>query len=167
MLRGRIENCQALIHIAGMRYGAEPDPATLPPGTARRGFTQMEYDIGRTLQRERGDHGFRVYTFVCPPDFPYDRVGKDGGLLPAEDDTLRRMQKKHRAALLADPHLYEQPADIATIQTRVTALREEVLALRIEQAEVRREVQTTRRFGAWVAAAILIVLARIGYWRGR
>ena len=39
MLRGRIEDCQALIHIAGMRYGAEPDPATLPPGAARRSYT--------------------------------------------------------------------------------------------------------------------------------
>ena len=161
MLRGKIEGCQALIHITGMRYGAEPDPATLPPGTARRSFTQMEYDIGRALQRERGDHGFRVYTFVCPPQFLYDSLGKEGAPLPVEDIALRGMQEQHRAALLADPHLYEQPPDSATIQTRVTALREEVLTLRREEAEVRREVQTTRRSGAWVAAAILLVLAGI------
>ncbi len=165
MLRGKIEGCQALIHITGLRYGAEPDPATLPPRTARRSFTQMEYDIGRALQRERGDHGFRVYTFVCPPHFLYDTVGKDGAPVPVEDIALRGMQEQHRAALLADPHLDEQPPDSVTIQTRVTALREEVLTLRREEADVKREVQTTRRSGAWVAAAILLVLAGIGYWQ--
>ena len=72
MLRGKIEGCQALIHIAGMRYGAEPDPATLPPGTVRRSYTQMEYAIGCQLHEQRGDAGFRVYTFICPEDFPYD-----------------------------------------------------------------------------------------------
>ena len=36
MLREQIESCQALIHIAGARYGPEPDPATLPAGAPRR-----------------------------------------------------------------------------------------------------------------------------------
>ena len=33
MLRGKIGDCQALIHLVGVRYGAEPDPASLPGGT--------------------------------------------------------------------------------------------------------------------------------------
>ena len=44
--RQKIEDCQALIHLVGFRYGAEPDPATLPPGTPPRSYTQLEYDPG-------------------------------------------------------------------------------------------------------------------------
>ncbi|HSH95668.1 MAG TPA: DUF4062 domain-containing protein, partial [Roseimicrobium sp.] len=114
MLRGRIEECQALIHIAGLRYGAEPDPTTRPPGTPRRSYTQMEYEIGRALQRERGDDGFRVYTFVCPADFPYDTpVNKAGEPLAPEAEELRALQEKHRADLLGSAHLHEQPANVA------------------------------------------------------
>src|SRR5262245_62058220 len=72
MLAGKIRACQALIHIAGVRYGAEPDPASVPAGTPRRSYTQLEYDLGRTLAKRRGDKRFRVYTFVCPDGFPYD-----------------------------------------------------------------------------------------------
>ena len=32
MLREKIEDCQGLIHIAGLYYGAEPDPSTLDAG---------------------------------------------------------------------------------------------------------------------------------------
>ena len=35
MLRERISDCQALIHIVGMRYGAEPDPASLRDNSHR------------------------------------------------------------------------------------------------------------------------------------
>ena len=61
MLRGSIEDCQALIHIAGLRYGAEPNPDTLPAGTPRRSYTQIECHVGCQLHAERGDTGFRVY----------------------------------------------------------------------------------------------------------
>lgn len=49
MLRDRISDCQALIHIVGLRYGAEPSSTTLPAGVPRRSYTQMEYHIGRAL----------------------------------------------------------------------------------------------------------------------
>ena len=42
MLRGGLKAFQALIHVVGLRYGAEPDPATLSPGTPRRGYPQMK-----------------------------------------------------------------------------------------------------------------------------
>ena len=59
MLRDRISGCQALIHIVGLHYGAEPNPDTLPRDVPRRSYTQMEYHIGRELQRKRGDKRFR------------------------------------------------------------------------------------------------------------
>lgn len=36
MLRGIMSDCQALIHIARLRYGAEADPTTLPAKVSRR-----------------------------------------------------------------------------------------------------------------------------------
>ena len=44
MLEDKIAQCEAVVHIVGMRYGAEPDPATLPEAEPRRrrSYTQME-----------------------------------------------------------------------------------------------------------------------------
>jgi hypothetical protein len=49
MIEEKIAGCEAVIHIVGIRYGAEPDPSTLPEGAARRSYTQMEADIARKL----------------------------------------------------------------------------------------------------------------------
>ena len=65
MLRAKIGGCQAMIHMVGIRYGFEPNPANRPPNTPRRSYTQMEYHMAKEL-------GLRCYTFVCPEDFPYD-----------------------------------------------------------------------------------------------
>jgi hypothetical protein len=54
MLRAKIADCQALIHIVGFRYGAEPDPTTLPNGVRRRSYTQIEQAIARQLQDQTG-----------------------------------------------------------------------------------------------------------------
>ena len=164
MLRGRIEECQALIHIAGLRYGAEPDPATRPADTTRRSYTQMEYDIGRELQKERGDGRFRVYTFICPHEFPYDTpVDFAGKPMPPEAEEVRVLQEKHRTDLLGSPHLFEQPMSVAALRERVLVLQEQVLKLQNEQREVREEVQKARHWGIWAAAAILLVLAGLGW----
>jgi tetratricopeptide (TPR) repeat protein len=163
MLTEKIEGCHALIHIAGFRYGAEPDPATLPAGTPRRSYTQIEYSIGRELQTNRGEQHFRVYTFVCSTDFPYDEpIIREGGELPKEADDVLALQRVHRQNLLSDPHLYEQPADVATVEASVLSLREQVLALFTEQLEVRQEVRQARRFGLRAVVAILLTLVLVG-----
>ena len=152
MLRGKIEGCQALIHIAGMRYGAEPDPATLPPGTPRRSYTQMEYDLGCQLHGERGDTGFRVYTFICPESFPYDAAAD------AEPEEKQALQRRHRAALIDNPRLYEMPASPDDIRIRVLALQEQVLALEHQQAEVKEEVRGARKSILSVLAVVLVLI---------
>ena len=63
MLRRRIEDCDAVIHLAGLRYGAEP--SGLPPGIPRRSYTQMESHLARELKKP-------VYLFLLPDTFPYD-----------------------------------------------------------------------------------------------
>ncbi|HSI61453.1 MAG TPA: DUF4062 domain-containing protein, partial [Candidatus Saccharimonadia bacterium] len=148
MLRGRIGDCQALIHIVGLRYGAEPDPATLPPGAPRRSYTQMEYDIGRELQAKRGDKRFRVYTFLCPPGFPYD---SDQGAAPEPEDK-QELQRLHRAAFLTNAHLREEPADVARLRERILTLQEEMHQLRTRQTLMARIT---------IAATLAVVLALV------
>ncbi len=153
MLRGKIADCQALIHIVGLRYGAEPDPATLPPGTPRRSYTQMEYDLGCQLHAERGDDGFRVYTFLCPEDFPYDT-----GAAPEPEDK-QHLQRAHRTALMDSPRLYERVHDNTELQARILALREQVLSLLKDQKEVKHEVHRTRSL---ILLLLLLLLLLMG-----
>src|SRR4029078_4684811 len=47
MLRRRISDADAVIHIVGFRFGAEP--ADRPADMPRRSYTQMEYDVAREL----------------------------------------------------------------------------------------------------------------------
>ena len=150
MLRERIAGCQALIHIAGLHYGAEPDVASLPKGAERRSYTQMEFDIGRQLQDRRGDRIFRVYTFVCPEDFPYQSP------TTTQSDEQEALQAKHREQLLSGTVLYETPADADALKARVLALREEVLAL--------QALQDRRSRASLIGiAGIVLALAGIGY----
>ena len=150
MLRERISSCQALIHVVGLRYGTEPNSAKPLAGVPRRSYTQMEYHIGRELQRKRGDKRFRVYTFVCPEDFPYDATAD------AESDEQRELQRRHRAAILEGTALYETPLNPSSLEKRVLALREEVLRLRVAQS---------RRARLTLAGVLFIslALAGIGY----
>src|ERR1700692_1278089 len=41
MIKYKIGGCEAVIHIVGLRFGVEPDPATLPEGASRRSYTQL------------------------------------------------------------------------------------------------------------------------------
>jgi hypothetical protein len=55
MLRRRLHDSDAVIHIVGFRFGAEPNQR--PANAPRRSYTQMEFDIARGLQKP-------VYVFL-------------------------------------------------------------------------------------------------------
>jgi len=159
MLRGKISDCQALIHIAGNRYGAEPDPATLPPGTDRHSYTQMEYHIARQL-------GLRVYTFVLPDTYPYDvPTDSDGQPVPPEAPEKTALQQQHRDFIRKDAHIRYTAANDLELRTHIIALQEKVIGLEQEQVKISAEVKTTRHWGIWATAAILLLLACIGVWQ--
>ncbi|MGR3364952.1 MAG: DUF4062 domain-containing protein, partial [Maritimibacter harenae] len=80
MLRARLAECDAMIHVVGMRYGAEPSERA--PGEPRRSYTQLEVDVAREL-------GLPVYVFVCGPDFPYADC-------EPEPEELQELQRAHR-----------------------------------------------------------------------
>ena len=101
MLEEKIKTCQAVIHIAGQRYGAEDEngePAlrghTYAEG--RRSYTQLEHDIALR-------HGKRLYVFVCADGFPYDPE-------PAEPADKQTLQTDHRHRLLASSHFRNEVA---------------------------------------------------------
>jgi hypothetical protein len=83
MLRAKIGECQAVLHMAGFRFGAEPE--TLPPGAPRRSFTQMEFDAAREL-------GKPIYLFLPEETFPFDPC-------EPEDHERRALQLAHRETL--------------------------------------------------------------------
>jgi hypothetical protein len=139
MLRARIAACDAVIHLAGECYGAEPFERA--PAELRRSYTQMEYDMARELKKP-------VYTFICAPGFPYDTH-------EPEPDDLRARQEAHRAALQARDDLY-QP--IRSAQDLALHVRE--LQTRVEH--LTRDLHQTRSWLGRGVAAVLAALALIG-----
>src|SRR5436190_21257187 len=55
MLRRKLADADAVVHIVGFRFGAEPNQR--PASVLRRSYTQMEFDIAREL-------GKPVYIFL-------------------------------------------------------------------------------------------------------
>ena len=75
LLTARIADCDAVIHLAGEVYGAEPHERSEP----RRSYTQLEYEIARELKKP-------VYVFVYGEEFLYDPH-------EPEDDERRTLQR--------------------------------------------------------------------------
>lgn len=98
MLRRRLHDSEAMIHIVGFRFGAEPNrrPANAP----RRSYTQMEFDIARELQKP-------VYVFLSAEPSVRQPPKPDGQSEDvAEDAEATKLQLAHRAAVQKTNHLY-------------------------------------------------------------
>ncbi len=84
MLRRRLKEADAVIHIVGFRFGAEPKDR--PADKPRRSYTQMEYDIARELEKP-------IYVFLSAD-------GSVGDAQAAgEDAELTALQLAHRQAI--------------------------------------------------------------------
>ena len=103
----KLTDADAVIHIVGFRFGAEPNQR--PSGAPRRSYTQMEFDIARKLEKP-------VYVFfssdasVRQPPTPEEKP---------EDDDVVRLQLEHRAAVQKTNHLYYFFKDIAELRRLV------------------------------------------------
>lgn len=147
-LTHQIEACDAIVHIAGKRYGAEPSPDSLPPGAKRRSYTQLEYDVAKRLKK-------KVFTFICGDDFPYDKCD-------AEPDDKVSLQQAHRAALFDSNDKYEPISTGDQCAERIKQLR-----LQLEELARELAAEQRRQRVAWttVAAALVGLLAiSIGIW---
>ena len=146
MLETRIAQCDAVIHIVGVRYGAEPDPGSVPEGQTRRSYTQMEAEIARKL-------GKKLYVFLCPEDFPYDEES------PSESDEKRELQRAYR----------QQVAERESVHTPVRSREDialKVRELKFELEKLKGAIARDRTRTFAVLAALLIALAAIstGVW---
>jgi hypothetical protein len=65
MLQDLIGRCDAVIHLAGFYYGAEPPER--PPGERRRSYTQIEYDVARELKKP-------LYLFLATENYEPNKL---------------------------------------------------------------------------------------------
>lgn len=132
MLRAKIAASDAVIHIAGICFGAEP--LTRGPKEPRRSYTQLEFDLARELRKP-------LYVFVCSEDFAYDPH-------PAEDELHRELQLAHRAAL----------GTTETLRTKVTSRDELALRVRELQTKVDNLTGELQRARSWMGRGIAVAL---------
>jgi hypothetical protein len=137
MLRARIASSDAVIHLAGECYGAEP--SSRPSSAPRRSYTQLEYDLARELRKP-------LYVFLCGEGFPYDPHAP-------EHDERRELQRAHRAALATSETLRTTVASRDDLAVRVRELQTNVDTLT-------RELQRARWWlGRGMAAGLVLLLA--------
>ena len=161
MIEEKVAGCEAVIQIVGIRYGAEPDPSTLPEGAARRSYTQMEADIARKLEK-------KLYLFVCPEDFPYDQA-------TAESEELQGLQQAYRAEIAKGEILRTEVKDREELGRKVRELQFELEKLKSEIGRNQRRVVLSLvvlllllgGIGAGIWRLPGVVKKEVGYDRGR
>src|SRR6202048_5105680 len=79
-LRSLIAPCDAVIHLAGFHYGAEPPQR--PPVEPRRSYTQIEYDVARELRNP-------LFLFLAAENCEFDDS-------PEQSEEERTLQLAHR-----------------------------------------------------------------------
>jgi hypothetical protein len=107
MLRGLIERCDAVIHVAGFNYGAEPPQS--PLGEGRRSYTQIEYHVAREL-------GKPVYLFLAAENYEPDNR-------TTESEEEKELQLAHRHTIENCGHIYYRFSTHKEIGKRVRELR--------------------------------------------
>ena len=149
MLEERVRGCEAVVHFVGLRYGAEADPATLPPGVGRRSYTQLEADIARRL-------GKKLFVFVCPEDFPYDAC-------EPEPEDKAALQRAYREEIGQRTTLFTHVADRGDVAQRIRELQ-----LGLEQ--IRDRLRGQRRRSLTFACVFVLLLLGLGgavWWNSR
>ena len=107
MLRQLIGRCDAVIHLAGFYYGAEPPQR--PPDQPRRSYTQREYDVAREL-------GKPIYLFLAAKDSETEKT-------PAQTYEEIALQMAHRQAIQACGDIYYEFTGPEELRSRIRELR--------------------------------------------
>jgi len=152
MLREKISDCEAVVHFIGIRYGSEPDPASLPEGTPRRSYTQLEAAIAHEL-------GKKLYVFICPNDFPY-------GGFAEESDERRALQQEYRRRVAADSQIFTTVSSEQDASLRIRELQTQLEALRRSVSTLQDSVSSSHRSNSrliLVGSLGLIVLLGVSF----
>jgi hypothetical protein len=107
MLRDLIGRCDAVIHLTGLYYGAEPPQR--PPGQRRRSYTQIEYDVARELKKP-------LYLFLATENYEPDR-------LSTQSEEENELQFAHRCAIEQCGDIYYWFANREELGSRIRELR--------------------------------------------
>src|ERR1700675_554721 len=107
MLRDLIGRCDAVIHLAGFYYGAEPPQR--PPGQQRRSYTQIEYDVARELKKP-------LYLFLAAENYESDKPS-------TQSDEEKELQLTHRRAIEQCGDIYYQFTGREELGSRIRELR--------------------------------------------
>jgi len=135
MLRKRVGECDAVVHIIGRCYGMEPKAPL--KGMPRRSYTQLEAVFARKMRK-------RLFTVLLDESFPYDDHAP-------EADELQTLQKAYRLQVATGEQLYipcRNPAD----------LEPEIRKLRVEIDKLNK----SRRLMAVLAAVPLVAVVAVG-----
>lgn len=103
MLRRKLHDSDAVIHLVGFRFGAEPQER--PADKLRRSYTQMEFDIAREMQKP-------VFVFISKDTSVRDAAKPEETPEDAEADGL---QGVHRTAVTKTNNLYYFFNDVAEL----------------------------------------------------
>ncbi len=146
-LRERINSCDAVVHIAGLCFGAEPPER--PAGAPRRSYTQLEYDIAVEL-------GKPVYVFITGAEFPADSH-------EPEPPELRDLQAAHRHRLISSGQDFNPSESIEQLDQKIRSLQLKVERLtdEIQQVDQKMDVHGGR-LRRWLVAVAVLVVAALG-----
>jgi hypothetical protein len=146
-LRERIDSCDAVVHIAGHGYGAEPPHR--PPDAPRRSYTQLEYDIAVEL-------GKPVYVFLTGDVFPADPH-------EPEPPELRELQEAHRQRLTSTGKDYNPTDSAEQLDQKIRSLQIKPERLKDELQHVDEKVAVTgKRLGRRLVLVAILVAAALG-----
>ena len=135
MLRKRVGECDAVVHIVGRCYGAEPK--TPVKGEPRRSYTQIEAALARKLRK-------RLFTVLLDETFPYDDHAP-------EPEELQTLQKAYRLQIATGEQLYIPCRDPAALEPEIRKLRVEI-----------DKLNKSRRMMAVLTAVPLIAVVAVG-----
>lgn len=137
MLQKRIRECDAVIHIVGECYGAEPQMR--PKDALRSSYTQIEAGCARKMNK-------RLFTVLLDEHFPYDPHAPESAELSA-------LQAAYRRQVTTGDHLY--------IPCRAPGeLEREIRKLRVEVDKLRKSRVRT----ALLFSTMLIVFLTAGFY---
>lgn len=110
-LRAKLENeiaqCDAVIHIVGNNYGAEPQ--TFLAGEERQSYTQMEYFIAKKFNK-------KVFVCLLDPSFPPDT-------LIEESPEKIELQQKYRNQFSKEGKHYCRPVNFEELKDEIYAIQ--------------------------------------------
>jgi len=109
MLARQLDPCDAVLHIAGFRYGGEPRPE---PNIPRHSYTQWEYHRAISAQPPK-----QVYVFVARENCPFDPS-------PPESEENRILQLKHRDEIKSRKNIYHEFSSHEELRERIHRIPE-------------------------------------------